>query len=182
MSLDGRSLPDLVAAEGDPGRVQRVQLMGVTDVNLRDLAGLPALRSIRVAARPATGEHVGLALPAGAPVELLDVAAGRFEPGQLAGAPDLKFLTLSGNREPVRIAELAAVPGLLRLDLSGADVADLPAISALPALRVLTLNGDQWDSLLRSGWDPRGLAAAELAGSRTDAQEDAFRRAFAPRR
>jgi hypothetical protein len=52
------------------------------------------------------------------------------------------------------------------------------AIASFPALRMLTLSGPQWTELLESGWDPRGLAAAELAGSRTEAEEVAFHRAL----
>ncbi|BCY08391.1 hypothetical protein L3i22_034790 [Actinoplanes sp. L3-i22] len=120
---------------------------------------------------------VDLTLPTGVPVELVDVTAAGFEPGRLAGAPELAYLSLAGNTEPVRIAGLAAVPGLLRLDVSGAAVADLPAIAAFPALRVLSLNGAQWQTLLDSGWSPRGLAAARLTGPRTAAQVAIFQKA-----
>ena len=173
-----RSLPEVVAAERDPGRVQHVLITGIPEVDLRDLAGLPALRSIEVSAHPAKAGHADLARPAGAPVEFLDVTAASFDPGRLAGAPDLAYLTLAGNEKPVRIDGLSAVPGLLRLRLSGAAVADVAAIATFPALRALTLNGAQWTALLASGWDPRGLAGAELAGPRTEAEEVAFERAL----
>jgi cell wall assembly regulator SMI1 len=176
VSVGDRSLPELVAELPAAGDVQNAYFVNVAELSLGDLAGLPALRSVGVGAYPAKPGHVDLTPPAGAPVELVDVTAASFEPGRLAGAPHLAYLTLAGNREPVRIADLAKVPGLLRLNLAGAAVADVPAIAAFPALRVLILDGDQWEALLASGWDPRGLAAAEIAGRRTEAQTAAFHR------
>jgi hypothetical protein len=176
--LGDRALTDVVAAEEDPARVQSVLVRMVTELRLRDLGGLHALRSIRVGDKPRKAAYVDLTLPAGAPVERVEVIAARFEPDRLAGAPDLAYLTLSGNEDPVRIAELAAVPGLLRLDLSGAVVADVHTIATFPALMALSLNGAQWQSLLGAGWDPRGLAAVALAGPYTAADEAVFRQAM----
>ncbi|MDI6101643.1 hypothetical protein QLQ12_23765 [Actinoplanes sp. NEAU-A12] len=93
------------------------------------------------------------------------------------GGAELAYLALSGNEEPARVAGLAVIPHLLRLDLSEAVVEDVTAIAAFPALRVLSLNGAQWQELLAWGWDPRTLAAAELNGEYTEADKAAFERA-----
>ncbi|MEU4625716.1 SMI1/KNR4 family protein [Actinoplanes sp. NPDC023801] len=177
LDLEDRLLTDLVAAEADPARVQSVHMRAVGELRLRDLAGLSSLRAIRAFDVRSKAPHADLELPAGAPVELVSVNAARFEPEKLADASHLAFLTLSGNEEPVRVAGLAANPHLLRLDLSEAVVEDVTAIAAFPALRVLSLNGAQWQELLASGWDPRTLAAAELNGEYTEADKAAFERA-----
>jgi cell wall assembly regulator SMI1 len=174
-----RPLAELVAAEPDPARVQKAWLRHAGELRLGDLSGFGSLRTIRVFDARSKAEHVDLGLPAGPPVELVHVNAARFDPGRLAGAPHLAFLTLSGNEEPARIAGLAAVPGLLRLDLSEALVEDAAAIATFPKLRVLSLNGAQWQELLGSGWDPHGLAAAELNGEYTEADKAAFQSATA---
>jgi hypothetical protein len=96
-------------------------------------------------------------------IERLHVEAARWELAALP--PSLIDLTLSGNDEPTPVAELATLPNLVRLDLSGAAVSDIDVIAAFPALRVLTLSGPQWTNLLASGWKPAQLAAAGLGGS-----------------
>jgi hypothetical protein len=94
----------------------------------------------------------------------MHIVAKRFDPHRLAATPTLAYLTLAGNTEPVSVAALAGLPNLVRLDLAEAAVADVGSIAAFPALRVLSLNAQQWDELLRSGWTPSRLAAAELGG------------------
>ena len=93
------------------------------------------MRSIRVKDVRKKATHVDLTLPAGAPIELVDVTAAEFEPDLLVGAPHLTYLALAGNEKPVRIAGLATVPNLLRLDLSGAALADVTTIATFSALR-----------------------------------------------
>ena len=58
--------------------------------------------------------------------------AARWTPAALP--PSLIDLTLTGNDEPAPIAELATLPDLVRLDLSGAAVSDLQVIATFPAL------------------------------------------------
>jgi hypothetical protein len=58
----------------------------------------------------------------------------------------------------------------VRLDLAEGAVADVGSIAAFPALRVLILNAQQWDELLRTGWTPSRLAAAELGGGASVAE------------
>jgi len=62
----------------------------------------------------------------------------------------------------------------VRLDLAEAAVADVGSIAAFPALRVLVLNARQWDELLRTGWTPSRLAAAELGGRASVAEAAAW--------
>jgi hypothetical protein len=62
----------------------------------------------------------------------------------------------------------------VRLDLAEAAVADVGAVAAFPALRVLSLNTQQWAELLRTGWTPSRLAAAELGGAASVAEAAAW--------
>jgi hypothetical protein len=62
----------------------------------------------------------------------------------------------------VRNAGLAELPKLAWLEPAGAAVADIDSIAAFPALRVLSLNAQQWDELLNPAWTPGRLVAAEL--------------------
>ncbi|WP_433788804.1 SMI1/KNR4 family protein [Actinoplanes sp. CA-252034] len=179
VDLGDRPLAELVAAEQDPARVQSVHIRATDELRLRDLAGLISLRTVRAFDVRSKAAWADLELPADAPVELVSVNAARFDLGRLTGASHLAYLTLSGNEEPVRIAGLADLPHLLRLDLSEALVDDVTAIAAFPALRALSLNGAQWRELLASGWNPRTLAAAQLTGEYTDEDKAAFQRATA---
>ncbi|MBL7256118.1 SMI1/KNR4 family protein [Paractinoplanes lichenicola] len=130
-----------------------------TDARIRpaDLAPFTSLRSMVVRGK------AKLTLPPGLPLEHLDVQAARWDLTALP--PTIVDLVLSGNAEPAPIAGLATLPGLVRLDLSGATVPDIGVIATLPALKVLTLSGRQWTELLATGWRPAGLAAAGLGGS-----------------
>ncbi|MET7397259.1 SMI1/KNR4 family protein [Dactylosporangium sp. NPDC005572] len=153
----------------DGGRVRDTAAIQRVTVDDAGLAGLARFRNLRSVTVRRAGE-VDLALPPGLPVEEVAVRAERFEPGRLAGTPSLRYITLGENREAVRIAGLARLPELLRLDLSAAVVADTEALARFPALKVLVLSAVQWGELLATGWTPGRLAAAgcgaaDVAGS-----------------
>jgi hypothetical protein len=164
VDLGGADLADMVTAVADPSVIQFVHLRQADRVRLGDLAGLPHLRAIRVLDVRQKAGHVDLSIPPGLPVEQIDVAAEHFDPQRLAGTPTLRYVTLAGNTVPVRVAALAALPDLVRLDLAGAAVTDVAAVATFPALRVLTLDATQWLELLGTGWTPQRLAAARLGG------------------
>jgi hypothetical protein len=164
VDLHDSDLAALVAAATDPSMTQFVHLRQADRLRLTDLAGLPHLRVIRVLDVRQKATHVDLSIPPGLPVEQIDITAEHFDPQRLAGTSTLRYVTLAGNTAPVRIAALAALPDLVRLDLAGAAVADVPAVATFPALRVLTLDPAQWQELLSTGWTPEKLAAARLGG------------------
>jgi hypothetical protein len=168
------ALAEEMAFVPDASVIQQAHLRQVQQVRLADLAGLSRLRSIRVLDARQKAEHVDLSIPPGLPVEQVHIAAGRFEPHRLAATPTLAYVTLGGNPEPVAVAALAGLPNLVRLDLAEAAVADVGAIAAFPALRVLSLNAQQWDELLGTGWTPSRLAAAELGGRASIAEAAAW--------
>ncbi|HZD01831.1 MAG TPA: SMI1/KNR4 family protein [Actinomycetes bacterium] len=167
-------LVDEVAAVPDASVIQLAHLRQVQQVRLAGLAGLPHLRCIRIIDVRQKAEYVDLSIPPGLPVEQVHIQARRFEPPRLAATPTLAYVTLAGNTEPVAVAALAGLPNLVRLDLADAAVADVGAIAAFPALRVLSLNAHQWDELLRTGWTPSRLAAAELGGRASVAEAAAW--------
>jgi cell wall assembly regulator SMI1 len=142
-----------------PTTAQGVVLTTDEPVRLADFAPFPNLRSVTIRGKAPV---VDLTLSAELPIERLHVEATRWVPAALP--PALVDLTLSDNDKPTSIAELAALPNLVRLDLSGAAVSDIEVIAGLPALRVLTLDGRQWTELLATGWQPTRLAAAGLDG------------------
>ncbi|WP_203841230.1 SMI1/KNR4 family protein [Winogradskya humida] len=148
----------------DADRTQHVHLRGTDEVILSDLAGLPHLRSITAIDRSHGATSADLAIPAGLPVEIVDIEAGAFDPGLLATTPTLRYVRLAGNTTPVSIAGLAALPELLRLDVSEAAVSDIAAVAAFPALKVLVLSGRQWTELLATGRQPSRLAGAAMGG------------------
>jgi cell wall assembly regulator SMI1 len=168
------ALADLVAAIADASVIQQAHLRKVGRVRLADLAGFPRLRSVRILDARQKAGYVDLSIPAGLPVEQVHVEAERFDPRRLAATPTIAYLTLGGNAEPVSVAALAGLPNLVRLDLAEAAVADVGSIAAFPALRVLSLNPRQWDELLRTGWTPSRLAAAELGGHASIAEAAAW--------
>src|SRR5262249_30486023 len=139
VDLGRADLAEMVAAVADPSVIQLVHLRQADRVRLTDLAGLAHLRAIRVLDVGQKAVHVDLSIPPGLPVEQIDVAAENFDPQRLAGTPTLRYVTLAGNTAPVRVAALAALPDLVRLDLAGAAVTDVAAVATFPALRVLTL-------------------------------------------
>lgn len=173
--LGEASPADAVAALPNPSTIQSAHLRRADRVRLADLAGLPNLRSIRVYDVRRQAQYIDLTLPTGLPIEHVKATAAQFEPEQLAGAPHLSYLTLAGNPDPVPIAALASVPNLLRLDLARAAVTDIAALTDFPALRVLTLDFEQWQTLLGSGWTPDGLAAVALGGSPAPAEAETWR-------
>jgi len=164
------ALVDKVAALPNPLVIRSVHLRRVDQVLLRDLAGLAHLRSVQVIDRRHKAQLVDLSIPADLPVEHVHIVAERFDPQQLANTPTLTYVALAGNTAPVSIAALAELPNLAWLDLAEAAVADIGSIAAFPALRVLSLNAQQWDELLNTAWTPGQLVAAELGrGSLPDA-------------
>jgi cell wall assembly regulator SMI1 len=168
------ALVDKVAAVPDASVIQLAHLRRVGWVRLADLAGLPRLRSIRILDARQKAGYVDLSIPAGLPVEQVHVEAERFDPHRLAATPTIAYVTLGGNTEPVSVAALAGLSNLLRLDLAEAAVADVGSVAVFPALRVLILNAQQWDELLRTGWTPSQLAAAELGGRSSIAEAAAW--------
>jgi cell wall assembly regulator SMI1 len=178
VDLDGADPAALVSTMDDPTVVQLAHLRRADRVRLSDLAGLPNLRAIRVLDARQKATEVDLTLPSGPPVEQVDVTAERFDPRRLAATPGLRYVTLAGNSTPVGIAALAALPGLVRLDLAGAVVTDVAAVATFPALRVLTLGAAQWRDLLGTGRRPDRLAAARLGGPYDAAESAAWQRAI----
>jgi cell wall assembly regulator SMI1 len=174
VDIGDAALAEEVAAVPDASAIQLAHLRQVGWIRLADLAGFPHLRSIRILDARQTAGYVDLSIPPGLPVEQVHIVAGRFEPHRLAATPTLAYVTLGGNTEPVTVAALAGLPNLLRLDLAEAAVADVGSIAAFPALRVLSLNAQQWDELLRTGWTPSQLAAAELGGRSSIAEAAAW--------
>jgi hypothetical protein len=165
VDIGDAALADKVASLPGASAIQRAHLRKVEQVRLADLAGFPHLRSIRVLDARQKATYVDLSIPAGLPVEHVQVVAERFDPHRLAATPTITYVTLAGNTEPVSVAGLAGLPNLVRLDLAEAAVTDVGSIAAFPALRILILNARQWTELLDSGWAPPGrLAGAELGG------------------
>lgn len=158
------TLVDLIAALPDPSLVQFAHLRRVDQLHLQELARLDHLRSIRVLDARQKAQLVDLSIPPNLPVEHIHVVAERFDPQALAATPTISYVTLAGNTDPVSVAGLAELPNLLRLDLAAAAITDIGSIATFPAIRVLTLNPQQWQDLMRTGWTPERLAAAELAG------------------
>ncbi|MEU8608353.1 SMI1/KNR4 family protein [Actinoplanes sp. NPDC048791] len=143
-----------------PVTAQGVVLRTEAPVRLADFEPCTDLRSLVIRGKVPL---VDLTRSAGLPIERLHLEAARWTPAALP--PTLLDLTLTGNDEPAPVAELAALPSLARLDLSGAAVSDLEVIATFPALRVLTLNGSQWTDLLAAGRLPEQLAGVGLGGS-----------------
>nr|BFE57657.1 hypothetical protein GCM10020063_021830 [Dactylosporangium thailandense] len=143
-----------------PVTAQGVVLRAKGPVRVADFEPFTNLRSIVIRGN---APLVDMTLSARLPVERLLVEAARWEFAALP--PTIIDITLSGNDGSTPVADLATLPNLVRLDLSGATVPDIEMIAAFPALRVLTLNCRQWTELLATGWKPAQLAAAGLGGS-----------------
>ncbi|GIF72525.1 SMI1/KNR4 family protein [Asanoa siamensis] len=141
-----------------PVTAQGVVLRTEAPVRFADLLRVDSLRSVVV-----TAPLVDLTRSAELPLERLHVSAERWVPAALPKT--IVDLTMGGNAEPTPVADLAALPHLARLDLSGAAVSDIEAVATFAALKVLTLDGRQWTDLLASGWRPTHLAAAGLGGT-----------------
>jgi rhodanese-related sulfurtransferase len=177
VDIGDAALVDLVAAVPDASVIQLAHLGQVEHVRLADLAGFPHLRSIRVLDVRQKAEYADPAVPPGLPVEQVHLVAKRFDPHRLAATPTIAYLTLGGNTEPVAVAALAGLPHLVRLDLAEAAVADIGSIATFPALRVLSLNPQQWDELLRTG----GRRAGWLPPNSADMQASPRRPRGCPR-
>ncbi|MEU6561391.1 SMI1/KNR4 family protein [Nocardia nova] len=94
-------------------------------------------------------------------VESLELNAPRADLSDLAGHPALWNLTLGPM--PVRARDLAALPELIRLDASAADIDDVVALADLD-VRILLLRADQWQRLRRADRLPKRLAGAQWIG------------------
>jgi hypothetical protein len=162
VDVDDAALIDEVAALPDPSVIQSAWLRLVDQVRLQDLADLAHLRSIRVGVERRKARFVDMRIPAGLRVERVHIVAERFDPRPLANTPTLTHVALAGNTAPASVAALAGLPNLAWLELAGADVADVGSIAAFPALRILSLNAQQWNELLKTAWTPERLIAAEL--------------------
>jgi cell wall assembly regulator SMI1 len=158
--LHGEPVPD--------PHIQRVNANQGGDIDLGSFAVLPALRDLRVNG----AERVRAAALPG--LEALRVQAREFDLAPLAGHPTLWSLRLAGLRHPVDARVIATMTALVRLDLSGVEVTNIEALNAMPNLKVVTLDGDQWDRV-----DLTDLAVAGL-GPGTLAQQLAWLDRYAP--
>nr|WP_202539444.1 SMI1/KNR4 family protein [Streptomyces sp. SID8379] len=129
-------------------------------VDLAPLAAAPALRLLHLNRSTALGLTPVRALP----VESLRVTLADGDLSALAGHPWLAALEVT-CAAPTDVAVLRTLPELRGLDLSGADVRQLPALGELSGLRYLALGAEQWAALLDEGKAPAGLAAAQLVGA-----------------
>jgi cell wall assembly regulator SMI1 len=169
---DDASRPAEAVLRGEPTpdpHIQRVNANQRGDIDLASFAVLPNLRDLRV---NGAGRVRAAALPG---LEALKIEAREFDLAPLAGHPDLWSLTLSGLRHPVDARTIATMTSLIRLDLSDVEVMNIEALAALPNLRVVTLDGDQWDRV-----DLPELAVAAL-GKGTLAQQLQWLDRYAPR-
>jgi cell wall assembly regulator SMI1 len=155
-----------VAAVAEPELIQLARITDIDRARLAELAPLRNLRAIHVAHLRQPADEIDLTAAPDQPLELLRVYSRRFDPAALAGHPTLWHLTLGANTAPISIAILPELPGLLRLDLAGAEVPDLGPI-ADSSVKVLTLTAAQWSQLRASGYSPADLYGAELGGHPT---------------
>lgn len=117
--------------------VQKARVSGVGD--LAFLAALPNVRSLALSGSGSPD----LSPLRERPVEYLDLDLGTVDLTELAGHPELRSLSVTST-QPVDLAPLRAVPHLWALDIAGASVADLTAVTELEGLRFLELTHDQW--------------------------------------
>ncbi|WP_280444991.1 SMI1/KNR4 family protein [Nocardia brasiliensis] len=156
--VDERDLTELLAARPNVEQVQQLYLNDAAAPDLRALSATPLLRELIVH----RAGRVELRLPD--TVESVRVHARAVELSAVAAHPALWDVTVTGC--PVRVERLAALPALLRLDVSGADVDDVPALADLD-LRVLVLDAEQWARLWAADRVPERLAVAECVGDVT---------------
>ncbi|GAA2659190.1 MULTISPECIES: SMI1/KNR4 family protein [Actinosynnema] len=152
----GGDLATRVAALPHPELIQGLYLNDAPELDLTPLRALPNLRELHVVrcagpVRLWVPEHVAS----------LTVDAPEADLAVLAGHPALWDLSLRGL--PVRVADLPALPELLFLDLSGADVVDVESLGELD-VRALTLSAAQWARLRAADTLPPRLAAARIGG------------------
>lgn len=154
----GGDLATRLAALPQPELIQGLYLNDPPELDLTLLRAVPNLRELHVnrsgPVRLWLPEHV-VSLTLDTPEA--DLAA-------LAGHPALRDLAVRGL--PVRAAHLAALPELLFLDLSDADVVDVESLGELD-VRVLTLNAAQWSRLRAAGAPPPRLVVARIGGPQT---------------
>lgn len=150
-----RDLADVLRDLPNRDTVQQLYLNDADALDLRALTATPRVRELNVN----RAGHVRLWLPERA--EGLSLEAREADLSLLAGHPTLWDLTVKGLR--VRVADLARLPALAALDLSGASVDDPVALADLD-VRTLVLDGDQWARLRAAGRLPKRLAAARRAG------------------
>ncbi|WIX78056.1 hypothetical protein QRX50_42805 [Amycolatopsis carbonis] len=161
----------------DQPLVQQLYLNDAGTANLDVLQGFPALKEVSInrAAR-VTG---GLAhLPA---LKALSVEAGEADLDAFAGHR-LWRLELKVLNHPVGVAQLAALPSLVHLDVSGVEVTGLERVGELRHLRVLGLSRVQLDHLLTSGAPLPRLAALHVERRTSLAEAVALWSRFAPGR
>ncbi|MET7997995.1 SMI1/KNR4 family protein [Amycolatopsis sp. NPDC005232] len=161
----------------DQPLVQQLYLNDADTVNLDALQGFPALREVSInrAARVTGGlTH----LPA---LEALSVEAGEVDSAAFAGHR-LWRLELKVLDHSVDLAQLAALPSLVHLDISGVDVTGLERLGELRHLRVLGLSRAQLEHLLTSGAPLPRLAALHVDRRTSLAEAVGLWSRFAPER
>lgn len=152
-----------------PGQfaIQELELCERDSFDATELAALHMVRKLRFSGIGS----MSLAVPPEIPLESLDAAAPCLDLDPLRGHPMLWDVRLAGAEHPVRLAALATLKNLQRLDISQIDVADLEVVATLSNLRVLVANLRQWRHLFDNNAVPANLAAAELAGDVSFADE-----------
>ncbi|WP_433580383.1 SMI1/KNR4 family protein [Nocardia brasiliensis] len=158
----------------DKFAVQKLELRLRDSFDAAEFAALPMLRRLRIDGI----RTLNLAVPQDIPLESLCVSAPHIDLEPLSGHPVLWDVHLAGAQHPVRIAPLAALKNLQRLDISEIDIADPEIIAELADLRVLVANPQQWRRLRELDAVPANLAAAELAGDASFAEEAAWAGTF----
>ncbi|KIA62813.1 SMI1/KNR4 family protein [Nocardia vulneris] len=158
----------------DKFTVQKLDVGSRDSFDAAELAALPMLRQLRLD----SAGSANLAVPHDIPLESLWASAPRLDLAPLSGHPVLWDVHLAGAQHPVRIAPLAALKNLQRLDISEIDIADPEIIAELANLRVLVANLRQWRRLRELDAVPAHLAAAELAGDASFAEEAAWAGTF----
>ncbi|MFC9433691.1 SMI1/KNR4 family protein [Nocardia sp. NPDC057030] len=159
--VDDRDLVQLLADHRDLEHVQQIRLYDAELLDLRALSVTPQARTVYVE----NARLVQLWLPE--LVESLTLQAQHADLSAIDGHPALWDLTISGLS--VEVAQLAQLPALTRLDASGARLDDVAALADLD-LRVLVLNGDQWEQIRAAGRVPTTLAGARIAGEQSMAR------------
>ncbi|WP_029892781.1 SMI1/KNR4 family protein [Nocardia brasiliensis] len=158
----------------DKFAVQKLDLRSRDSFDAAELAALPMLRQLRLEGI----RTLNLAVPQDIPLESLRVSGPHFDLEPLSGHPVLWDVHLAGAQHPVRLAPLAALKNLQRLDISEIDAADPEIVAELANLRVLVANLQQWRRLRELDAVPAHLAAAELAGDASFADEAAWADTF----
>ncbi|MBP2326511.1 hypothetical protein JOF56_006896 [Kibdelosporangium banguiense] len=151
--IGSRDLADVMPSIDEA--VQQLYLNDAESLDLRALSATPYVRELSIN-RAGT---VRLWLPPR--LEILSLEATQADLSILEGNRTLWDLTLKGL--DVSVDHLAALPALIRLDVSDASVDNVEALTDLD-IRVLVLNSEQWQRLRASGRLPKRLAGAMWAG------------------